>query len=170
MSGLQKTGHFVCRLLQSWLTMGEASWLPAWLEQCRLWLNRLMQERQTLPQRSRLCVLCSSVSPPCGVGSWYLSWFSTLSCGQLQGPPRRLHRCQASSCVSCRCPCIAAASSQWFFSLMPALHRGCLLGCGHRSWRREKTMSTIDLSSRKLHCYFGKTCWRVLPAKFHRRC
>ena len=52
-----------------------------------------------------------------------------VSCKALPGcciDVERLH-------ISCRRPCIVAVDGQWFSSLMPALHRGCLVGYGHRS-------------------------------------
>ena len=62
---------------------------------------------------------------------------------QLHSLPRMLHRCRTHSCFSCRRPCIAAVGVQWFSSLIPALHRGCLLGCGHRSCGAHDSASAV---------------------------
>ena len=72
-----------------------------------------------------------------------------VSC--MQGPPRMRHRCRAFSCLSCRHRCIAAVVGQWFSSLMPALHRGCLLGYGHRSCSGYDPASEVCAPEQSVH-------------------
>ena len=121
-------------LLRSRLTMGAHPGRPVCsIVAASLW--RPMWEKQSLPQKSHLCVVSGLLELLRSFLRALLpaSAFST-SCGRLQGPPRSRCGCQVFSCLSCRHPCSASVGGLWISFQMPTLHRECLLGCGHPPW------------------------------------
>ena len=68
---------------------------------------------------------------------------------QYTSPPRAISQLQGHTRMLCavmylmRRPRIVVVGGQWFSSSIPALHRGCLLGCGHRSCGRLDSVSAV---------------------------